>query len=251
MLLGTSPTAVKRFMRTAFTALIIGAAIGAVSALPLADVAYAKNGGGNGGGGGKGGGNGGGKGGGNGGGKSSDRGGGNSNGNGNGKSKSGAEDSDVSKSKSGKTESGDDSLSPSALGKLNGVLHASPQALANASPNSPIGMVGQVLRDALTSGATPEQLGGILAGATNKKVTGAQVQAVIDRLAEANPNDDALKDMSENPDEQRAQDIADAANDAKAGISDDAEGDDGTDGTDSGDGTTDQTGSEGDGTTVN
>ena len=52
----------------------------------------------------------------------------------------------------------------------------------------------------------------------------------IDRLAEQNPDDDALNDLADNPDPDTAQDIADAANAAKAGEApddsdDNAEGD--------------------------
>ena len=54
----------RRFGRVALTALVIGLGVAAVSAVPLADLAFAGNGNGGGNGGGKGGGNGGGKGGG-------------------------------------------------------------------------------------------------------------------------------------------------------------------------------------------
>lgn len=252
----------RRLGRVALTALVIGFGVAAVSALPLADVAFAEkggNGGGNGGGGGHGGGNGGGHGGGNGGGQG--HGGGNGGGNGNGHGNAGdnakAGKSDDSSVDDDSTASSDDattddgSMQASKLGKLNGFFHASPNGLANASPNSAIGRISQTFRDALSdfaeanqdetdtdtetdaeatppTGPSVEDLGAILAGATNKPVTATQVQAIIDRLAEQNPDDDALNDLADNPDDETAQDIADAANAVKSGEPVD-ESDDGTD----------------------
>jgi len=128
----------------------------------------------------------------------------------------------------------DSSLSPRGLGKLNGFFHASPSALAHASPNSSIGRVATAFRDALSAyaaanetpgdpnnppaaGPSIDDLGGILAGATNKTVTGAQVRAIADRLAEVNPDDTGLGDFAANADDATCQDIADAANAAKSG----------------------------------
>ncbi len=98
----------------------------------------------------------------------------------------------------------DPSMHPSALGKLNGVLNASPNALMNASPNSPIGMAGTTLKEALkaaelansdadlNNNVTQEQLAaqlaGIFEGMTNKTLTGPQVLAVLDRMAEIDPS---------------------------------------------------------------
>ncbi len=43
----------------------------------------------------------------------------------------------------------EDAMHPSNLGRLNGFLNASPQALANASPNSAVGTLSKTYRDAL------------------------------------------------------------------------------------------------------
>lgn len=125
----------------------------------------------------------------------------------------------------------EDSLKPKALGKLNGVLNASPNAIAHASENSPIGMArefGEALAgffDSLVPGEEPEgegegeaeadddsvevdDLGALMAGMTNKPVTAEQVQAVVDRLAADDPENEALQDL----DPALAQDIADEAN---------------------------------------
>jgi hypothetical protein len=268
-----------RFGRVALTALVIGLGAAAVSAVPLADIAFADkggNGGGNGGGGGKGGGKGGGSGhgsghgGGNGGGQGP--GGGNAGGNGHGQghgqdgagnsAKAGKASNDVDVDESADVDADDadnesiddGSLQASKLGKLNGFLHASPNALAHASPNSAIGRISQTFRDALSdyaeasqdeeqpedgtdpaaeptppTGPSVEDLGAILAGATNTPVTAAQVEAIIDRLAEQNPDDDALNDLADNLEDAAAQDIADAANAAKSGEPRDQPEDDGTD----------------------
>ncbi len=210
---------------------ILATLIGSLAPLPLAmldleQAAHAKNNGG-----GNGGGNGGAHGGGNGGGHGN----GGSHGNGNSGGGNGAQASnadattgttDVKAHKPTKTELADDpSLSPDALGKLNGVLHASPQAIANASPNSPLGMarelaeaLGGFLDPEAAPGEDPEaepitvaDLGALMAGMTNKPVTAAQVEAVVDRLAEDDPENPALQDL----DPGLAQEIADEANKVK------------------------------------
>jgi hypothetical protein len=188
-----------------------------LAALDLEQPAQAKNGNGGGHGGGNGGGHGGGNGGGHGGGQA------------NGHAK--ADKAAVSDEDAGDVEEDDDSLKPSSLGKLNGVLHASPNAIANASAKSPIGMArefGLALADFVGSLApdedpeanpdaeaeadedpiTAEDLGALMAGMTNKPVTAAQVQAVADRLAADDPENESLKDI----DPDLAQDIADEAN---------------------------------------
>jgi hypothetical protein len=127
----------------------------------------------------------------------------------------------------------DGSLSPSGLGKLNGFFHASPSALANASPNSPLGEISHAFRDALSAyaangaspanpdgtttidGPTTDDLGAILAGATNRPVTAAQVRAIAGRLAEMNPTDAGLARLAGDPDDSGFQGIADAANRAR------------------------------------
>jgi hypothetical protein len=250
----TLPRASRRLARVALTALVLGLGAVAISAVPLADLAFAGNGNGKGGGngGGKGGGNGGGKGGGNGGGHGHGGGGNGGGGQGNagghgkagdqGKSGKSARSGDADTAGDGASTSGnpvadDGSLAANKLGKLNGFFHASPNALANASPNSAIGRISRTFRDALSdfakaagtepdpdnpdatppSGPSVDDLGAILAGATNKPVTAMQVQSIIERLAAQNPDDAALNDLADSPDEATAQDIADAANAVKAG----------------------------------
>jgi hypothetical protein len=122
-------------------------------------------------------------------------------------------------------DSDDPSLSHKGLGKLNGFFHASPQALANASPNSPLGRLAQAFRDALSAYAgnttgdptapSTADLGAILARATNKPVTPAQVQAIAARLAAVNPDNAALSGFADTADPSALQGIADAANAAR------------------------------------
>ena len=177
-------------IRTLLTSLVIAtvAPIG-LAALDLEQPAFAKNGGGNGGGNGNAGGNG--KG-------------------GNGKSSEAGQNKGSQAKANGKFKSldteltDDESLKPSALGKLNGVLHASPTAIANASLNSPIGTArafGDALADFLDSFSSEEptgdeqaateddsepvdidQLGEMMARMTNKPVTAEQVEAVAEKL---------------------------------------------------------------------
>ena len=124
----------------------------------------------------------------------------------------------------------DPSLSPAGLGKLNGFFHASPTALAHTSAKSPLGQISQAFRDAASAfaaaqtttdpnggtttptGPTADDLGAILAGATNKPVTAAQVQAIAGRLAQLNPDDPGLAAFAAPGNEANYQDIADAAN---------------------------------------
>jgi hypothetical protein len=91
-------------------------------------------------------------------------------------------------------------LAPSALGKLNGVLHASPNAIAHANINSPIGTAkafGEALAGLLggedttneeeateedSEPVTVDQLGEMMANMTNKPVTAAQVEAVAAKV---------------------------------------------------------------------
>lgn len=250
------PHGIQRLTRVALTALTIGTAAAVLSALPLSGAALAKNndhggqGGGHGGGqsdhGGSGPGNG------NGGGKGNANG-GNANGHGvergpdrqNDAANSGRSENtgaDASADAGTGSDTGDDpSLSPHGLGKLNGFFHASPAGLENASPNSAIGRVAQTFRAALSDFAaakaadqrdqtdadgtnptapapTVGQLGAILAGATNKPVTAAQVQAIAGRLADLHPEDAALGDFAAKADAAQCQAIADAANAAHAGM---------------------------------
>ena len=201
----------RRFGRVALTALVIGLGGAALATFPLDNLAFA----GNGNGGGKGGGNGGGHGhdGGHGGGKGGGQGNsGGGQGNGEGRSNDGPGNSaNAGKADPDAAQSSDDdaatddsttddgSMAPSKLGKLNGFFHASPNGLANASPNSSIGRISHTFKEALSdfaaasqtpadpnatppSGPSVDDLGAILAGATNKQVTAAQVQAIVDRL---------------------------------------------------------------------
>ena len=83
-------------------------------------------------------------------------------------------------------------------GKLNGFLHASPQALAKASPKSAIGKVAKVyaglLNDYLappaegTVAPTAEEVAAALAAAANKPLTPEIIKAVNDRLLATNPD---------------------------------------------------------------
>jgi hypothetical protein len=234
----------RRLGRFALTALLIGLGGAGLVMLPFGHHALAANGNGNGGGsgGGKGGGNGGGHGGhggGNGGGQSGDRGGGHKDQGGtkSGRSAAGGESSGATDDSADTIESDDDSMSANNLGKLNGFFHASAAGLANASPNSSIGRISHVFKEALSSfsaasdtatdpndpNATPprspsiDDLGAILARATNKKVTATQVKEIIDRLAQENPDDAKLNDLAGSIDDATCQDIADAANAARSG----------------------------------
>ena len=117
----------------------------------------------------------------------------------------------------------DDPMHPSNLGRLNGFMHASPQALANASPNSAIGTLSKTYRDALVGYAesddtvTTEDLAGILAEAANKPLTGEQVISIHGKLIAANPElaeDEAV--TAQLTDETFADDLAEQANEIQA-----------------------------------
>lgn len=124
--------------------------------------------------------------------------GGNGKGKGNGHGK-GQEKSQQAKAKPDKVTK-DDPMHPSNLGRLNGFLHASPQALLNASPNSAVGVLSKTYRDALLGYATSTEeteeteetlstgdLAAILAKAANKPLTGEQVLAIHEKLIAENP----------------------------------------------------------------
>jgi hypothetical protein len=240
----------RRFGQVALTALLIGIGGAAIATMPLGNMAFADKGG-NGGGHGHGGDHGGDHGGGNGGGQGHGGGQGGSGGPGN-SDKAGKGSTDDTADTADDSSSDDDSLTAHGLGKLNGFFHASPNALANASPNSSIGRISHTFKDALSDfaaanestddttgttdttadGTTPptgpsvNDLGAILAGATNKTVTASQVKAIIDRLAEQNPDDTSLGGLADSVDDATCQDIADAANGTK---SDETTSDDSTD----------------------
>ena len=114
----------------------------------------------------------------------------------------------------------DEAMHPSNLGRLNGFLNASPQALANASPNSAVGTLSKTYRDALLASdgtLTTDELAGILAEAANKPLTGEQVLAVHEKLIATNPElaeDEALS--AQLTDEDFADDLADEANEIQA-----------------------------------
>jgi hypothetical protein len=112
----------------------------------------------------------------------------NGNGNGNGKSASAAGTEKV------KTNNG---AAASKYGKLNGFLHASPKALAKASPNSAIGQVAKVYAGLLNSYLAPaegetaptvDQVAAALAAATNKPLTADVIAAVNAKLTATNPD---------------------------------------------------------------
>ncbi len=255
-----SPTV--RNLLTSF--LIAAVAPIGLAALDLEQPAFAKNGNGGGNGGGHGGGNGGGHGGGN--------GGGHGHANGHAKNAGSAAETE--------TEIEENSLSPNALGKLNGVLSASPQAIAHANINSPIGTArafGEALADLLgaeeetegeplaegeeeTDEVTVEELGEMMANMTNKPVTAEQVEAVAAKVG-VDLGEEAEGEVTEGevtegevtegeepaePEPSLAQQIADEANEIhgftdEADAPDDADDSDDTDETADADDTTDDT----------
>ncbi|HEY3147668.1 MAG TPA: hypothetical protein VGJ75_15025 [Dongiaceae bacterium] len=180
-------------IRTFLTSFMIAAvAPVGMAVLDLETPAFAKNNGGNGGG--------------NGNGHGGDHGNsshGNSGNHGNTKSADTTADSDTD-SVADADDTTDDGLAPNKLGKLNGVLHASPNAIAHASVNSPIGtarafgaalggFLGQTTTDDTTTGedataddqtdpVTVDDLGAMMAKMTNKPVTADQVEAVANKL---------------------------------------------------------------------
>ena len=127
-------------------------------------------------------------------------------------------------------------MHPSNLGRLNGFLHASPQALANASPNSAVGTLSKTYRDALLAAdgtVTTDDLAGILAEAANKPLTGEQVIAVHEKLIATNPElaeDEALS--AQLTDEDFADELADEANEIQASETNQGLGGDESDGSD-------------------
>ena len=259
-------------IRTLLTSFLIAAVapIG-LATLDLEQPAFAKNGNGGGTGGGNGGGKGGGNGGGHGGGNGGGNGGGQDNGNGNGQAQGHAKKADTGAQADDDGES--DGLSAKELGKLNGVLHASPTAIEHASTNSPIGTArefGEALSDFLdqdttegegdeaaegeSDSVTTDDLAGMMANMTNKPVTAEQVEAVAGKLGietvdEETDGDDSDDQASDDPsdseapklDHETAQEIADKTNEIH-GFTDDTSDDDGDDTADAGD--TDDTGDE-------
>jgi hypothetical protein len=98
-----------------------------------------------------------------------------------------------------------DPMHPSNLGRLNGFLHASPQALVNASANSAIGILSKSYAEALagylatgdtttttTTTVTEDDLAAILAKAANKPLTGEQIIAINEKLMAVDPELAAL-----------------------------------------------------------
>ncbi len=113
-----------------------------------------------------------------------------------------------------------DPLQPSNLGRLNGFLHASSSALLHASPNSAVGILSKTYRDALldfdaSAGTTTtlSDLAEILAEAANKPLSPAQITAIDDKLAQANP--DKFAGFTDLTDAEKQQ-LADEANDIQA-----------------------------------
>lgn len=161
------------------------------------------------------------------------------------------------------TEEEEDGLRANELGRLNGFMHASPQALANASPKSAIGKISKEYRDALLGftgtgeevpdeeaaddAVTEDDLAGILAEAANKPLTGEQVIAIHEKLIANNPElaDEAV--AGQLTDQEFADKLADEANEIQAteanqglgNSEDEDEADDVADGDDSADDTDD------------
>jgi hypothetical protein len=175
---------------------------------------------------------------------------GKANGNAKGHSKGTSDDMDVASANSGKAKgkvTKDDAMHPSNLGRLNGFLNASPQALANAAPNSAIGKLSQEYRDALldystTGNVTTDELAEILAEAANKQLTAEQVIAVHEKLMATNPELAEEAVAAQLTDEAFAEQLAEEANEIQTaetnqglGNDDDddiAEGDDDVDAAD-------------------
>ena len=103
--------------------------------------------------------------------------------------------SSSSSTKSSGTKASDTHKSAAAdLGKLNGFLHASPEALQKAAPNSSIGMVTHGYANALTSylsggqnAKTAADVYAALQAASNKPLTVTTITAVDAKLAKADP----------------------------------------------------------------
>lgn len=117
-----------------------------------------------------------------------------------------------------------DTPHPSSLGRLNGFMNASPQALANAAPNSAIGVVAQDYREALAAyadsiAAAPDgavvvdpaldAAAKALALAANKELTPDIVAAVNAHLAETYADDPALAGFAD-PESAESVDAAEA-----------------------------------------
>jgi hypothetical protein len=212
-------------IRTLLTSFLI-AAVAPVGLAALEQPAFANNGNGHGGG------NGGGHGGGNGGGHGGDHGNSATHDKASGHAKT-TTDADATSDTDTDEDSDTDGLAPNELGKLNGVLHASPNAIAHANANSPIGTArefGEALggflgdqqtEEGTTEGTTTEgtttedttepvtidQLGEMMANMTNKPVTAEQVEAVAGKLGietapddeDATPDDPAATETSDEP----------------------------------------------------
>lgn len=115
-----------------------------------------------------------------------------------------------------------DPMHPSNLGRLNGFMHASPQALASASPNSAIGTLSKTYKDALLGytgtgqPVTTEELADILAEAANKPLTGEQVVAIHEKLIATNPELAEEAVAAQLTDEDFADELAEEANEIQA-----------------------------------
>ena len=97
----------------------------------------------------------------------------------------------------------DDPLHPSNIGRFNGFLHASPNALANASEKSSIGMISKLyaaeLGFYLATGAeiNATNMASLLEQVANKPLTPELITAINDKLAEASLVDPLLYGMSD------------------------------------------------------
>lgn len=105
----------------------------------------------------------------------------------------------------------------SKYGKLNGFLHASPTALAKASPSSAIGKVAKVYAGLLNSYLAPaegtmapsiEDVAAALDAAANKPLTADVVKAVNDRLLATDTDLSANLTASGKTPQQLADEIA-------------------------------------------
>jgi hypothetical protein len=147
---------------------------------------------------------------------------GNANSNAGGQSKGKGQDSQQASKTADKTKlTKDNPLHPNNLGRLNGFMHASPQALANASPNSAVGVLSKTYKDALAGYlglgededvvVTEDDLAAILARAANKPLSPEQIDAINEKLATLDPELDEALDAQ--PDDGLSETLADLAND--------------------------------------
>jgi hypothetical protein len=138
-------------------------------------------------------------------------------------------------------------IAANQLGKLNGFFHASPQALANASPNSAPGAISQGFRDVLreyasqlndteTTGVespTLDEVAHALATAVNKEVSPEIVGGILDKLSQTygddysgltDPDESSTEGQVDAPQKSFAEALSDRVNEINGYSSDDESG---------------------------